>query len=247
MHLLYCDAAPLPAPEEITRDAVGAARVAELYAPPRDRLSVRAMMNTTIDGAIAGPDGTSASIAHPVDSFLFGVLRALTDVVVVGASTVRAEDYRRPGGRRDLREQRLRPSGAEYPAVAVITRSGNVPEQIEEHWPTFLVTPAQNVSAVRERTHLPADHVIAADSIRQMLDALEDRGFRAVQAEGGPSQIARFLAEDALDELCFSQTHITIGGDSPRAVHGAALRREWELASLIVGNGATLQRYRRRS
>lgn len=246
MHLLYCDAAPVPAPEEITRDADGAARLAELYAPPADRLSVRAMMNTTVDGAIAGPDGTSASIAHPVDSFLFGVLRALTDVVVVGASTVRAEDYRRPGGRRDLRERRLRPSGEQYPAVAIMTRSGDVPEEVEEHWPAYLVVPHESVASVQGRTHLPADHVIAADSIQEMLGALQERGFRAVQAEGGPSQIARFLAEDALDELCFSQTHITVGGQSPRVVDGASLRREWELSSLIVGEGATLQRYRRR-
>ena len=246
MHLLYSHAAPLPTPEQIARDEAGAARLAQLYRPPQDRLSVRAMMNTTVDGAIAGADGTSGSISHPVDSFLFGVLRALTDVVVVGAETVRREDYRRPGGRADLRAQRLRPSGEEFPAVAVMTRSGDIPEEIEAHWPTYIVTPEENADAVRARTHLPTDHVIAADTVRAMLDAFCARGFRAVQAEGGPHQISRFLDEDALDELCFTQTHITVGGPSPRVTDGPAVLREWQLETLIVADGATLQRYRRK-
>lgn len=245
MHVLLSHGVPVSSPQIITADERGALALAELYAPDSSELSVRAMMNTTVDGAIAGADGTSGSLSNPVDSFLFGVLRALTDMVVVGAATVRAEDYRRPAGRADLRSRRLRPSGEEYPAVAVLTTTGDVPESLEKEWPTFLVCPTENVEMVQARTHLPASHVIGADTISDLVNHLATRGFQAIQAEGGPSVLGRFLAEDLLDELCFTQSHLTVGGNSPRVITGDLVSRTWALQTLIVGDGATLQHYRR--
>src|SRR5690625_4947420 len=92
--------------------------LAELYAFPREATWVRAMMNTTVDGAVTGADGTSGSLRNPDDSLVFGVLRALADVVLVGASTVRSEDYRRPQGRADLLSPSRRPGGGRRPALA---------------------------------------------------------------------------------------------------------------------------------
>ena len=49
-------------------------------------------MVTSVDGAIS-LDGRSKPISGATDWFLFGLQRALADVIVVGAGTARAEGY----------------------------------------------------------------------------------------------------------------------------------------------------------
>ena len=245
LHLLWRDGAAVTETIPVGRDAAGAAVLAELYALPRDRVTVRAMMNTTVDGAVAGSDGTSGSLHNPDDSFAFGVLRALTDVVVVGSQTVRAEDYRRPRGRRDLLDPSRRPAGQEHPALAIWTTTGELPASIEADWPTYLLTPPEHVDRVRERSGMPAEHVIAAADEREALGALVERGYRGIQAEVGPCALGRLAAQGLLDELCFSVSHRTVGGPSPRVIDGPAHDQHWQLESLLVGELATLTRYRR--
>lgn len=243
MHLVLRDGAPC-APVALPHDAEGAAALADLYAYGPGT-TVRAMMNATIDGAIAGADGTSGSLSNPDDSFVFGVLRALADAVLVGASTVRTEDYRRPAGRGDLRDPSRRPGGADRPVLAIMTSSGQVPASIEPDWPTLLIAPRDAVSAVTARSGWPADRVIGADSPAEVVAALVARGHRGIQIEGGPSSLGRFAAAGLLDELCLSTTHRTVGGPSPRAVDGPLHDDRWELRSLLIGEHAHAARYRR--
>ena len=248
MHLLLRDGAPLPSPVPVPADAEGARALAALYAAPQlppGAVHVRAMMTTTIDGAIAGADRTSGSLHDPDDSFLFSVLRALADVVLVGASTVRAEDYRSVRGREDLLRPSLRPGGAPRPALAIWSRSGELPDYLDPDQPTYLLTPSAGAGEAAERSGLPAAQVLAADSPQEAVEALAARGMRLIQAEGGPSALARLAKAELLDELCFTTAHRTVGGPSPRVLDGAAHETRWTLESLLLGEGATLSRYRR--
>lgn len=243
MKIVLHDGAPVAA-REIPPDAAGARALAALYAYG-EGVTVRAMMNTTIDGAIAGADGTSGSLANSDDSFVFGVLRALADAVLVGSGTVRVEDYRRPRGRADLREPSRRPSGADAPVLAIMTSTGDLPEGIAPDWPTVLLCPRDEVTAVTARSGFPADHVIAADSPADAIAALTARGLRGIQIEGGPSSLGRFAAAGLLDELCISTTHRTVGGASPRLLDGPLHGGAWQLRSLLVGAHAHCARYSR--
>ena len=248
MHLLLRDGAPLPSPVPVPADAEGARALAALYAAPElppGAVHVRAMMTTTIDGAIAGADRTSGSLHDPDDSFLFSVLRALADVVLVGASTVRAEDYRSVRGREDLLRPSLRPGGAPRPALAIWSRSGELPDYVDPDQPTYLLTPSAGAKDAARRSGLPAAQVLAADSPQEAVEALAARGMRLIQAEGGPSALARLAEAELLDELCFTTAHRTVGGPSPRVLDGAAHETRWTLESLLLGEGATLSRYRR--
>ena len=65
----------------------------ELYAYPGDGAWLRANFVTSIDGAAQGSDHRSASLSSRADKRVFGLLRTLADVIVVGASTARAEGY----------------------------------------------------------------------------------------------------------------------------------------------------------
>ncbi|MCT1437856.1 dihydrofolate reductase family protein [Brachybacterium paraconglomeratum] len=248
MHLLLRDGAPLPSPVPVPADAEGARALAALYAAPQlppGAVHVRAMMTTTIDGAVAGADRTSGSLHDPDDSFLFSVLRALADVVLVGASTVRAEDYRSVRGREDLLRPSLRPGGAPRPALAIWSRSGELPDYLDPDQPTYLLTPSAGAKDAARRSGLPAAQVLAADSAEEAVEALAARGMRLIQAEGGPSALARLAEAELLDELCFTTAHRTVGGPSPRVLDGAAHETRWTLESLLLGEGATLSRYRR--
>lgn len=243
MHLLLRDGLPLP-PLEVEPDARGALTVAELYGFGPG-VTVRAMMNATVDGAVAGADGTSGSLRNPDDSFVFGALRALADVVVVGAATVRVEDYRRPLGRADLRTPSRRPGGAAHPALAIFSRTGDLPASVEAGWPTLLVTPRAGALEAARRSGLPSDQVLVADEPSEIVAGLAERGLHGIQVEGGPSTLGRFASAGALDELCLSTSHRTVGGPSPRILVGAAHDEPWSLRSLLVGQHATCARYSR--
>lgn len=245
MHLLHDRGRPLPAPVAVPRDAAGARRLAEVYAPPPDRVHVRAMMNTTVDGAVSGADGISGSLRNPDDSFAFGVLRALADVILVGARTVREEDYRRPQGRADLLEPSRRPGGGSRPALAILTRTGLLPRTIEPDWPTYLLVPRDSRDAVVAAGIVPADQVLVADAPADAVARLAEMGHRAIQAEGGPGALGQLVAAGVVDELCFSITHRTVGGPSSRVLDGPAHDQDWRLSSLVVGEHATLTRYSR--
>jgi riboflavin biosynthesis pyrimidine reductase len=205
--------------------------LAELYRGPEDGPRVRAMMNTSIDGAIAGADGISASLRNPDDSFVFSVLRGLADVILVGAGTVRVEDYRRV---------------PEHAGLAVVTRSGVMPASIGDNPRSLLLTPADAVARAVTASGLPADRVLAAGSPRDWVDRLVQRGFHTIQVEGGAQVLGALAASGVLTELCVSVTHRTVGGPSPRILAGAAHDQDWELLALVVGEHATVTRYRRR-
>lgn len=245
MQLLIRDGTLLSKPVPIARDVDGARLLADLYAPAPGRVTVRAMMTATLDGAVAGADGTSGSLHDADDSFVFGVLRALTDVVLVGAGTVRTEDYRRPAGRPDLRSPSRRPSGREFPALAIMSRTGRLPASIRPTWPTLLLTPPGGAAEAASRSGLPADQVIPAEDPQTVIAELARRGHRAIQAEGGPSRLGLLARAGLLDELCLTTTHRTIGGPSPRLL-GACEEfsdHRWELRSLLLGENAHIARY----
>lgn len=94
-----------------------------LYAYPTDvgRPWIRTNFVSSIDGSVTS-DGASAGLGTPADTRLFGILRELCDAVLVGAGTVRGENYGGSpclpmsslAGRRTVRN-RCRPSWSSPP------------------------------------------------------------------------------------------------------------------------------------
>ena len=67
----------------------------DLRPAPGTRPWVLMNMIASVDGATA-VDGVSEGLGGPADRRMLGTLRGLADVILVGAKTVRAEDYRLP-------------------------------------------------------------------------------------------------------------------------------------------------------
>lgn len=178
---------------------------------------VRANMITTVDGAVRGPDERSGSINGAADFRVFRLLRALADVVLVGAGTVRAEGYDSvevPEVLHDLR----RASGRTGPLVlAVVTDSGRLPYGLDRE-DVVIVTGA--AGAARLRSAGGRHDVITAGEatvdLGAAIQALVARGLGEILSEGGPHLLGSMFTADVIDELCLTWTPTIFGGDPLR-------------------------------
>lgn len=184
-------------------------------------------MVASLDGATA-IDGRSGELSCPADSELLQALRAHADVVLVGATTVRAEGYGVP------RKAGLR--------VGVVTSRG---DGLDLTTPLF-TSGAGFLVTTEDAPDLPVDTVRAgmgrvdlAAAVRQL-----DAGF--VHAEGGPRLNAALLDADLVDELNLTISPLLVGSDATRLTVGAAATaRRMRLGHLLEEDGFLFCRYLR--
>lgn len=223
--------------------------LADLYAYPDpigDGGWVRASMVSSLDGSATGGDGLSGSVGGAVDRLVFGVLRGLADVVLVGAGTARAEGYLAPEPRPDFAERRAAAGQRPAPALALVTRSGRLPDGVAGDPAVFALTcAAADLDGLRGR--LGPDRVLVAgqDDVEPplALARLAALGFRRVLLEGGPTLLARVADAGSLDELCLSMSPVMLGGDGPRIAHGPASGLQMRAAHLLESDGALFGRW----
>lgn len=224
--------------------------LAEAYAYPRERW-LRANMVSSADGA-AYVDGRSGGLSGPDDKRIFGVLRALADVVLVGAGTARAEEYR-PALRRPSLAA-LRTGRPETPAIALVTRAldldltASLFTDTPPDARTIVITCAAADAELRAATAKVADVIVAGEETVDLpaaLTALSDRGLRQVICEGGPHLLADLTAGGLLDELCLSLSPMLAGPGASRIVAGQPWpARPLALKQVLAGDdGFLFSRY----
>ncbi|GAB3715734.1 pyrimidine reductase family protein [Nocardiopsis nanhaiensis] len=253
VRLLLNDVAPGAA---APGDTLGAEELARLYAWPdtTDRPWVRGNMVTTLDGAAAGADGRSGSINTDADHVVYTLLRDLADLVLVGAGTARTESYRRVSPRTGThREQALAEGRGPWPALAVVSRSAQVPPLLAADHPNrgqlLMVTcaGAQGLDHAQE-TLGPDQVIVAGDSevdLPAAVAALHERGLSRILCEGGPHLLRDVVAADLLDELCLTVVPMLAGGPQQRITAGADVDRSLVPRLLIESEGTLLQRWTR--
>jgi 5-amino-6-(5-phosphoribosylamino)uracil reductase len=247
------------------------AELAAVYAYPERAAGepwLRANMVSTLDGA-AQHDGRSQPISCAADMRIFGVLRALADVVVVGAETVRREGYRPararrrtppargPGGTpRAAPSRRPRPPRPPAPAIAVVTASldldFSLPLFTSPVVPTLVLTGAgaapERVAAAEEAGArvVTAGEGAAVEPARAVR-ALADLGHTRLLTEGGPRLLGGMVAADVLDELCLTVAPMLTAGDAQRIAGGPSvtLPNRFTLTSMLEEDGFLFTRYRR--
>ncbi len=222
------------------------AALAEIYAHPAGG-SVRANMVSSVDGAIS-LDGRSGGLSGPADRLVFKVLRALADVVLVGAGTARAEHY----GLAKPDWPQLREGRPASPPIAIVT--GQLSLDLEsslirgdaDHEKTIVLTtdqaPPERVTAAARAARvfaLKGSRVRASDAIGK----LTELGYRNILLEGGPTLLGDLVAENALDELCATVSPLLAGGHAPRMITGGAFALRLRLASVIEDEGFLLSKY----
>ncbi|MCY7341662.1 MAG: pyrimidine reductase family protein [Pseudonocardia sp.] len=224
------------------------ARLAALYAYPAGLTApfVRVNFVSTIDGAVT-LDGRSAGLGSDADRRVFGLLRQLAEVVLVGAGTVRAEDYR--GARRPTRGR------GTPPPIAVVTGSADLDPGsrllTDTAVPPIVLTTDSAPAERRDRLAAAGADVVVLDRLTPgaLLAELARRGLHRVLCEGGPSLFGDLVAADAVDELCLTVAPLLAGGPAGRIARGTdgSGSRSSELAGVLHEEGVLLLRYRRRS
>jgi riboflavin biosynthesis pyrimidine reductase len=188
--------------------------------------SLRVNFVGSLDGAIA-VEGRSGGLGSPGDKRVFRMLRALADVVLVGAGTANAEGYRPVAADSAvgaLRSALGRPATA---PVAVVSRQVSMaPGDRLAVDSTILVTCGASDAARRDAlTEAGVTVLVCGDDevdLPAALDALADRGLEQVVCEGGPALFAAALAAGVVDELDLTVAPLLVGG-GPGLLAGPAL------------------------
>lgn len=216
-------------------------------APPALSLN----MIATADGR-ASLEGRTASLGNRADRELFHALRAISDAVLVGASTVRRERYGRIIRDPDVRARRLRAGRTEEPLAVIVSQSLHLSPELP-----LLATPGARVVVLTggdgevppcrasvEYIREPGDGGV--DLTRALARLRERFAVDAVLCEGGPRLNADLLEAGLVDELFLSVSPKLAGGaDALRIVHGAELAppRELELISALESDSHLFLRY----
>jgi 5-amino-6-(5-phosphoribosylamino)uracil reductase len=212
-------------------------------------------MVSTLDGA-AQHEGRSQPISNATDMRIFGTLRALADVVVVGAETVRQEGYRPARARAEFAALREAAGQGPAPAIAVVSASleldFSLPLFTSPLVPTLVLTgAAADPARIAAAEKAGAQVVIAGDGVgvepARVVRALAERGHTRLLTEGGPRLLGQLIAAGVLDELCLTVSPMLTAGDAQRIAGGpgVAMPRQFELVSLLEEAGFLFSRYRR--
>jgi riboflavin biosynthesis pyrimidine reductase len=218
-----------------------------------DTGGLRVNFVSSVDGA-AQADGRSAGLQTPGDNRVFGALRDLADVVLVGAGTAVAENYRPARVSEARAAQRQRFGLAPALPIAVTSRTLRLDPAAGLFTPdgaartlvlTCAAAPADRRAALAE----VADVVICGDETvdpHAVRAELAGRGLTRVLSEGGPTAFGELAAAGVMDELCLSLTPFLVGAGAGRIVEGAPWRRPTDLvlAGALEEDGALFLRYR---
>ncbi len=252
----------LPAPSDTTAEQVDVhAHYAEGWVEPG---GVRVNFVTSVDGA-ASSAGLSRGLQTPGDNAVFAALRDLADVILVGASTTAAENYR-PSDPPERRKAIRRAYGlAEAPAIAVMSSSLRLDLSAELFTaatvaPTLVITGSSaplsrrndliDLAGTATRLQLieapsssdgEVDFAAAVTSLREL-------GYRRILCEGGPRLFGAAVAAGCVDELCLSVSPLLAGPGAGRIIGGKPWSDEptprLTLTGLLTEDDALFCRYR---
>ena len=187
-----------------------------------DRTTVLANFVSTLDGIVAMGSGDLAggglvSGFHEPDRFVMGLLRALADVVVVGAGTVRGSsahawiaEHVHPASAAAFSAWRSEMGLAPRPTTMIVSGSGDLPvEHAGLNDPTIPVViattaaGADRLDGTRLAEHASIEVLGSGDTLTgdDLVAVAARLGARVVLTEGGPHLLGEFLEAGTLDEL----------------------------------------------
>ena len=224
--------------------------LAELYAYPGP-MWLRTNMVTSADGA-GFLEGRTAALSTPGDMRIFGLLRVLADVVLVGAGTARTEKYKPARHREALAH--LRAGRPPTPPIAVVSRTLELDLEsplftgAPSHARTIVITCASAPAPLQEAAARVADVIVAGTAAVDLTEAagvLAGRGMSRVLCEGGPHLLRQVAADGLLDELCLTVSPLLAGPGAHRITHGPPLAAAlpMRLAHVLEADGFLFCRY----
>jgi riboflavin biosynthesis pyrimidine reductase len=186
-------------------------------------------MVMSLDGAYSS-DGLSGGLSSGADHELFLAQRSLADVILVGASTVRAEKYRRPSVSEEAARIRAMRGQDPTPRIVITSKSLSLPEDV----PILHGDPPAPIMAHPADSDLgnapPGVELLEAGSdgvdFDLLLRLLAERGASHVVCEGGPGVLGQLAARGLIDEYMLTVSPQLVGGDRVGLLAGAEAQDE---------------------
>lgn len=222
---------------------------------PRTETLLRANMVASLDGAVQ-VDGRVGALTAPTDQEILWTLRAQSEVVLVGAGTVRAEGYRSLQLPDDFPALTKRYGDQPDRPLAIVSNSGRLDADsrafTEARTAPFLIVPAaaELSDGLHRRIEDGTARLITAGDdtvdLPAAVEALRAQGYRQILSEGGPGVLGALLAEDLVDELCLTTSPIAVLGDGSRLAHrGQPIKQHFSLQHLLLHDDSLFARWRR--
>lgn len=209
------------------------------------------MMNmiASIDGGTA-ISGKSSAFGDEDDREMFKAIRAVPDVILVGAGTVAAEDYHPVTLDAEHRALRAELGMAETPTLAIVSGRLSVNPEARvfgdpEHKPLLLTSTEADPSKL-VMIGDAADVAVLPDlepaTILNHLAAA-----KVILLEGGPTLNGQFAFAGLVDEINLSVAPVLLSGDSPRIARGGELvpPQEMRRDRVLLGDRLMFVRYLR--
>lgn len=211
---------------------------------------LRIGMVASVDGSVTDQEQWTDGLGGEPDRRVFRALRAVSDGILVGATTIRSG---RVGPHRlgtDLRSRRAAIGKPDPAPVIVVTRS------LRLDWShrlfTEAVTPTVVVTCAAAMPGWPAGAaarpLVAGDAEVDLAGAIRrlrtELGLSQLLCEGGPALATGLLAGGLVDELCLTVAPTLIGARHHTRMLGQLdRRRDLTLTTLYEDRGALMVRY----
>ena len=184
-------------------------------------------MITTPDGAI-DVNGRSQPLGGPADQKRLISLRGLSSVVIVGAGTMRTENYGVPS------KPGLR--------IGVVTLSCNLDftSPLFTSGSGFIITTA-------DAPEVPVDSIRAGEGSIDFAAVLAHLPEGMIHVEGGPQLNAALLEADVVDAINLTWSPRLVGSRGPSISQAPHALRNFSLASLTTQEEFVFARYERKS
>lgn len=217
------------------------------YLHPSDR-HLRINFVASLDGAVE-VGGRSGPLGGPADRDAFMAMRAVADVVMVGAGTARAEDYGPVRLREDAQGRRRDRGQSPRPPLAVVSARGELSTGARMFEPDrdVIVYTTKEVAAARPDLAAVAE-VVACGSLAVDVTAvvadLHGRGLGRILCEGGPALTRSLFEAGLVDEICLTFAPVMAGEGHRRLSEMWPVEAgQFSLVSLMEGDGMIITRY----
>ncbi|MDQ3932075.1 MAG: dihydrofolate reductase family protein [Actinomycetota bacterium] len=194
--------------------------------PPAHRPYLYLDMVASVDGA-ATAGGRTARLSGEADSLAFSRLREWCDAILVGASTVRIEDYGPPRPSAAARARRVARGLPEAPRIVVVTASCSLNPagrlfSDPSRRPLVVTTEEGHAERLAGLADVADVLQVGTGSVdlASALSQLYRRGVRRVLCEGGPSLNAGLFSAGLVDELFLTISPLVVAGAAIRIVDG---------------------------
>ena len=208
-----------------------------------DVFTVRTNMVSTLTGS-ATMNHVSEDMGNDTDGQLFAALRNWADVVLVGAQTVRAEDYSGVAPATD---------GSRPAPIAVPSRSLDF-DITSDFFTDFTTPPILLVPHSSWDDQELAQRIVTIESagaevcdagkgtVQDYISVLKDRGFKRVLCEGGPGMIGQLVDIDAIDQMYLTlDPHLSTGVETPMATfQGEHSHHRMQLENVAADHDGTV-------